>query len=103
MAHGVVPPFAVEIREVAVTRRTEPTDRVGAYRIVGTVTRGGGGPCYGFAADDGSQLALYSAAGAVLVEGERMSVLVAPAPFRIDCGPGILVRLLGVDDTRSVD
>ncbi len=85
------------------TGTTKPTDGVGAYWTVGTVTRGGAGPCYGVRTDVGIDLALYSAAGYELVEGSRISVRVSPAAFRTDCGAGDLMRLLQVRDDRSVD
>jgi hypothetical protein len=73
-----------------------PSDLQGAAFRTGTVTIGGAGPCYGFLTEDGAELALYSEAGLVLIEGQTITVQVSPAAFTADCGPGLLMRLLSV-------
>ncbi|MDQ7908377.1 hypothetical protein RB614_28005 [Phytohabitans sp. ZYX-F-186] len=56
--------------------------------LVGRVTRGGSGPCYGMETDDGKQYALYSDAGTSLEVGTTIRVEAAPLLLKIDCGPG---------------
>jgi len=71
-----------------------PTDQLKPIGwVVGTVTSGGSGPCYGLTADGGTRYALHSTAGITLVKGARVQVLVKPALVRIYCGPGKLVEL----------
>lgn len=75
---------------------TEPSDRIGSMWVTGTVTRGGDGPCYGLVGDEGAEYALYSGAGRTLEKGARVAVLVSPAAFSVDCGPGVPMRLKDV-------
>jgi len=71
-----------------------PTDQLKPIGwVVGTVTSGGSGPCYGLTTDDGTQYALYSTAGTALVKGARVRVRIKPALVRIYCGPGKLVEM----------
>ncbi|MFC0526771.1 hypothetical protein [Phytohabitans kaempferiae] len=56
--------------------------------LVGRVTRGGTGPCYGLETDDGKQYALYNAEGISLEVGTTIRVRTAPLLLKIDCGPG---------------
>ncbi len=79
----------------------QPTDVVGAIWETGIVTVGGTGPCYGMTTDGGAELALYSEAGATLVEGDTVRVQVSPASFSADCGPGVLMRLLSIDTSGA--
>jgi hypothetical protein len=68
--------------------------------VVGTVTTGGAGPCYGLLADDGTQYALHSAAGTALTEGARMRVKTERAQVRIFCGQGKLVEMTAAEPLR---
>jgi len=68
--------------------------------IVGTVTAGGTGPCYGLVTDDGTRYALHSTAGARLDKGARVRVEGTPAKIRIDCGPGRLLEMTAAEPLR---
>lgn len=73
---------------------SEPTDDIKPTEvIVGTVIRGGTGPCYGLVTDDGVQYALYEAKGRALKTGIRVTVDASPSRLRIDCGTGTLVEV----------
>jgi hypothetical protein len=71
-----------------------PTDLVPHDVIVGKVTRGGSGPCYGLLTVDGDEYALYSAKGIELEEGTTVRVRFEPLKLKIHCGPGRHVSLL---------
>jgi hypothetical protein len=78
-----------------------PTDAIKKTDIVvGTVTRGGSGPCYGVQTDDGVQYALYSAKGESLVRGTRVKVRTKPTRLRIDCGAGTFVEMTALELMR---
>jgi hypothetical protein len=88
-----------------VTRATAPpdgpTDAIKKTDIVvGTVTRGGSGPCYGVQTDDGTQYALYSAKGESLVRGTRVKVRTKPTRLRIDCGGGTFLEMTALELMR---
>ncbi|WP_433373319.1 hypothetical protein ACQPZX_01630 [Actinoplanes sp. CA-142083] len=68
--------------------------------IVGTVTAGGTGPCYGLETDDGVQYALYSTAGIRLDKGTRVRVKATPSRLRIHCGPGKLLDMSAAEPLR---
>ncbi|RSM48876.1 hypothetical protein DMB66_45695 [Actinoplanes sp. ATCC 53533] len=73
---------------------SEPTDDIKPTEvIVGTVNRGGTGPCYGLVTDDGVQYALYEAKGRALTTGIRVTVDASPSRLRIACGTGTLVEV----------
>ena len=79
----------------------EPTDNdKPAGWIVGTVTAGGTGPCYGLVTDDGIKYALHSTAGTRLDKGARVRVQGTPAKIRIDCGPGQLLEMTAAEPVR---
>jgi hypothetical protein len=85
-------PSPILVRPSAPPR--DPTDDSKATTvIVGTVNRGGDGPCYGLSTDDGVQYALYEAKGRALPAGIRITVDALPSRLRIDCGPGTLVEV----------
>lgn len=65
-----------------------PSDRITGLWVLGTVTRGGSGPCYGLTTDDGRQLALSGKTLGPLTNGDRIRVLVQASERPIDCGPG---------------
>jgi len=75
----------------------DPTDQIKKTNIiVGTVTRGGSGPCYGLQTDDGVEYALYSSRGETLTRGTRVTVRTRSTSRRIDCGPGRLVEIAAI-------
>jgi len=65
-----------------------PSDLVPTDLAAGRVTRGGSGPCYGLITDDGTEYAVYSAAGRTLIEGTTVRIRFQPLAKKIDCGPG---------------
>lgn len=73
---------------------SEPTDDIKPTEvIVGTVTRGGPGPCYGLITDEGVQYALYEDKGRTLTKGIRITIDARASRLRIDCGAGTLVEV----------
>jgi len=68
--------------------------------VVGTVTRGGTGPCYGLVTDDGVEYALHSTAGTNLARGSRMRINTATAKFRISCGSGRPFEMIDAQPLR---
>jgi hypothetical protein len=78
-----------------------PTDQIKKTNlVVGTVTRGGSGPCYGLATDDGTAYALHATTAHQLVKGTRVRVQTKPSLLRIDCGTGKLVEIVTVEPLR---
>jgi hypothetical protein len=76
----------------------EPPDLIkGTNFVVGTVTRGGSGPCFGLRDDDGTAYALHANARLELPVGKRVKVLTRPSRLRIDCGPGRLLEIVRID------
>ncbi len=74
-----------------------PTDAIkDTDRVVGTVIRGGSGPCYGLVTDDGVEYALHSDSGTTLTKGVRVDARIKPSRLRIDCGSGQLVEMTSV-------
>lgn len=74
-----------------------PTDAIkDTDRVVGTVIRGGSGPCYGLVTDDGVEYALHSNSGTRLTKGVRVDAKIKPSHLRIDCGSGQLVEMTSV-------
>jgi hypothetical protein len=72
----------------------DPTDQIKKTDIVvGTITRGGSGPCYGLQTDDGTEYALYSNRGRELTHGSRVRLRVKPSLLRIFCGSGRFVEI----------
>ena len=65
-----------------------PTDLVPVNVILGRVTRGGSGPCYGVVDDDGIEYAVFSTAGVALAEGATVRIRYWPLKRAIDCGAG---------------
>jgi hypothetical protein len=68
--------------------------------IVGTVTAGGTGPCYGLVTDEGVPYALHSTTGIRLDKGTRIQVQGTPAKIRINCGPGQLLEITVAEPIR---
>lgn len=80
---------------------SEPTDDIKPTEVVvGTVNRGGSGPCYGLVTDDGVQYALYEAKGRALKTGVRITVGITPSRLRIACGTGTLVEVKSLAPLR---
>jgi hypothetical protein len=61
--------------------------------VVGVVTRGGSGPCYGLQTDDGTEYALYSRNALTLTRGSYVKAHTKPATVRIFCGPGRFLEI----------
>jgi hypothetical protein len=68
--------------------------------VVGTITTGGTGPCYGLETDEGTQYALYSTAGTSLTRGTRVRINTRMAKVKIYCGPGKLVEMTAAEPLR---
>ncbi|MFV2012411.1 MULTISPECIES: hypothetical protein [unclassified Micromonospora] len=77
-----------------------PSDLITGDWLVGTVTRGGTGPCYGLVTDDGTEHALYGDDGTTLTQHTRIRVKVAPLRIRIHCGPGQHWQLIRTEVIR---
>lgn len=77
-----------------------PTDQRVKDILVGRVTKGGTGPCYGMVTDDGKEYALYSTAGTALAKGDTIRVRYAPLRLKIYCGPGEHVSALDISIVR---
>ena len=79
----------------------DPSDQIKKTSwVVGTVTTGGSGPCYGLTTDDGTRYALHAADGTKLVKGARMRIQTRAARVRIYCGPGTLVEMVAAEPVR---
>jgi hypothetical protein len=65
--------------------------------VVGVITRGGSGPCYGLAAEDGKTYAMHSTEGITLTRNTHVRVRVIPSRLRISCGEGQQVLLQAVE------
>ncbi|OJF10658.1 hypothetical protein [Couchioplanes caeruleus] len=63
----------------------------------GWITRGGTGPCYGFADVDGKPYAVYSDAGTPLMKGAYVRVRLVPSELRINCGEGTQMQMEAVE------
>ncbi|MDG4774430.1 hypothetical protein [Solwaraspora sp. WMMD792] len=77
-----------------------PSDLITGDWLVGTVTRGGTGPCYGLVTDDGTEHALYGDDGTTLTQHTRIRAKVAPLRIRIYCGPGQHWQLIRAEVIR---
>ena len=77
-----------------------PTDQLPTDLIVGTVTAGGRGPCYGMETNDGKQYALYGTDGVLLSRGDTVRVKVKPLQLMIYCGPGEHVAIVKLEIVR---
>ena len=75
-----------------------PTDLIKKTGVVvGTVTRGGSGPCYGLETDDGTEYAVHVPGGRVVTKGERVRVSVTPSTRPPDCGPGRPIEATAIE------
>ena len=103
---SVAPPSSADPSSPAIDRRPSgppngPTDQLKKTSwVVGTVTAGGSGPCYGLETDEGTQYALHATDGTTLVKGARMRIKTQTARVRIDCGPGRLVEMVAAEAVR---
>jgi hypothetical protein len=78
-----------------------PSDQIKPSKfIIGTVTAGGSGPCYGLETDEGVQFALHSTSGLELTRGSRVRVQTEPARAKIYCGPGRPLELVTAEPVR---
>jgi hypothetical protein len=73
-----------------------PTDRVPTDLIVGRVTRGGSGPCYGVIDEDGTHFAVYSTAGMSLGVGATVRIRFEQPKRTIDCGAGRPIQAIQI-------
>jgi hypothetical protein len=65
--------------------------------IVGSITAGGGGPCYALETDDGVQYSLYGSAG-MLAKGQRVRVRIAGySGAAAACGPGTKATIVKLE------
>jgi hypothetical protein len=97
--HATIPPMSSTVppsqRPPSRPPKT-PTNDVPPGWIVGTVTKGGTGPCYGMETDEGKLYALYGGGGVVLERGSKVRVRVEPLKLKIYCGPGLHVNILEI-------
>jgi hypothetical protein len=75
-----------------------PTDNIKKTSIVvGVVTRGGSGPCFGVQTDDGVEYALYSGLHLTLTRGQYVRLRTALSDLRVDCGSGRFRAIVAVE------
>ena len=79
---------------------TPPSDLQPVDQVAGLVVRGGAGPCYGVADDDGRLYAVYSPSAGTLARGTTVLVKTAPSPSDVDCGEGVPVTGVRVEVVR---
>ncbi|GID30108.1 hypothetical protein [Paractinoplanes brasiliensis] len=60
--------------------------RVGS--ITATVTKGGGGPCYGLLSEDGVAWSVYSKKSVPIAKGDHVQARITPGKTPVDCGSG---------------
>ncbi|MEV4637902.1 hypothetical protein AB0J80_11160 [Actinoplanes sp. NPDC049548] len=78
-----------------------PTDVVASPGWTdGFITRGGSGPCYGFADWDGKPYAVYSPVGTQLRKGDHIRARFVPNKLRINCGDGAQVVMEAFEKVR---
>jgi hypothetical protein len=74
-----------------------PTDLVPTDLVIGRVTRGGSGPCYGVVDDDAVEYAVFSTAGVTLAEGATVRIRFDALKRAIDCGAGRRIHASKID------
>ncbi|HEY7273004.1 MAG TPA: hypothetical protein VH502_09745 [Actinoplanes sp.] len=74
-----------------------PTDLVPTDVVLGVVTRGGTGPCYGIVDQDGTAYAVHSSAGLSLREGMTVRVKYQQPTRTFDCGAGHPIQAVHMD------
>ncbi len=77
-------------------RESRPLNDLRPGWVVGTVTRGGSGPCYGLKGEDGEDYAVYSAKSHKLTKGQRIRTKLTPGPTPKSCGSGKAVTMGGL-------
>ncbi|MGN9774702.1 hypothetical protein ACTMS0_02795 [Micromonospora sp. H33] len=73
-----------------------PTDPYRANVLVGRITRGGDGPCYGLTTDDGREYALHGAGMGTFVTGTWVRVTIGPSAPGVDCGTGVPATIVKI-------
>jgi hypothetical protein len=68
--------------------------------LVGRITRGGTGPCYGMETDEGVVYALFGGNGVALAEGDTVMVWFEQLRVLVDCGPGRPVSIVKLEIVR---
>ena len=85
------------------TRPTPPRDPTDTIKmtdmVIGIVTRGGSGPCYGVETDDGTEYALYSSRPLRLTRGQYVRLHTESSTLRIDCGSGQFRAITAIEPT----
>ena len=77
-------------------RENRPLNDLRPSWVVGTVTRGGSGPCYGVKGEDGVNYAVYSATSHKLTKGQRIRTKLTLGPTPKSCGSGKAVTMGGL-------
>lgn len=77
-----------------------PTDLLPTDILVGTITRGGTGPCYTMETNDGVPYALYGGDGVSLSKGDTVRVTFEPLRLKIYCGEGQHVAIVKLEIVR---
>jgi hypothetical protein len=73
-----------------------PSDLITGFWLLGSITRGGPGPCYGFRTDGGREYALSGATIGPLAIGDRIRARIKTTEQPVDCGPGEVGILLEI-------
>ncbi len=75
-----------------------PTDDIkNTTVVVGVVTRGGLGPCFGVQTDDGVEYALHSGLHLTLTRGQYVRLQTSESTVRVDCGSGRFREISAVE------
>lgn len=74
-----------------------PTDLPTPRVLVGQISQGGNGPCYGLINDDGQEFALYGPDMGTFPTGTRVRATAGPLADSADCGTGRPVRLIKIE------
>jgi hypothetical protein len=77
-------------------RESLPLNDLRPSWVVGTITRGGSGPCYGLKGEDGVDYAVYSATSHKLNKGQRIRTKLIPGSTPKSCGTGRPVTMGGL-------
>jgi hypothetical protein len=77
-------------------RESRPLNDLRPSWVVGVVTRGGSGPCYGLKGEDGVDYAVYSAKSQKLTKGQRIRTKLTAGPTPQSCGSGKAVTMGGL-------
>lgn len=77
-------------------RESLPINDLRPSWVVGVVTRGGSGPCYGLKGEDGVDYAVYSATSHKLNKGQRIRTKLTPGATPKSCGDGKAATMGGL-------